>query len=275
MLKKPILLVGLIFVTITAVACGANNEKTQPDKGEGMTTESGLQYIEIEPGTGAQAKAGDLVSVHYVGTLEDGTEFDNSLNRGAPIEFVLGKGMVIQGWDEGIALMKEGGKATLVIPPELGYGAQGAGGVIPGNATLTFDVELVSVQEGPPGAPDAPTAVNEEDYTVTASGLKYYDLVEGSGDPLAPGTNVVVHYTGWLTDGTKFDSSLDRGQPFSFPLGQGRVIAGWDEGVSTMKPGTVRQLVIPPELGYGERGAGSLIPPNATLIFEVELLAGQ
>ncbi|MBE2220307.1 MAG: FKBP-type peptidyl-prolyl cis-trans isomerase [Anaerolineae bacterium] len=240
-----------------------------------MTTESGLQYIEIEPGTGTQAKAGDLVAVHYVGTMADGTEFDNSLNRGQPIEFVLGKGMVIPGWDEGVALMKEGGKATLVIPPELAYGSRGAGGVIPGNATLTFDVELVSVQEGPPGAPKAPTAVAESDYTVTASGLKYFDLVEGSGKSPVPGSNVIVHYTGWLTDGTKFDSSLDRGQPFVFPLGQRRVIAGWDEGVATMKPGGVRQLVIPPTLGYGERGAGGVIPPNATLIFEVELLGSQ
>lgn len=237
-----------------------------------MTTESGLQYIEIEPGTGEQAKVGDLVSVHYVGTLEDGTEFDNSLNRGEPIEFVLGKGMVIPGWDEGIALMKEGSKATLIIPPELGYGARGAGGVIPPNATLTFDVELVSTKPGPPGAPEAPTAVEESAYTVTPSGLKYVDLVAGSGALPVVGKNVVVHYTGWLTDGTKFDSSLDRGQPFSFPLGQQRVIAGWDEGVASMKSGTVRQLVIPPQLGYGERGAGGVIPANATLIFEVELL---
>lgn len=239
-----------------------------------MTTES-LQYIEIEPGTGEQAKAGDLVSVHYVGTLEDGTEFDNSHNRGEPIEFVLGKGMVISGWDAGIALMKEGGKATLVIPPEMAYGAQGAGGVIPGNATLTFDVELVGVKEGPPGAPEAPTAVAEEDYTITASGLKYIDLIEGAGPSPVSGANAVVHYTGWLTDGTKFDSSLDRGQPFAFPLGQRRVIAGWDEGVASMKPGGSRQLVIPPQLGYGERGAGGVIPPNATLIFEVQYLGSQ
>lgn len=238
-----------------------------------MTTENGLQYIEIEPGTGEQAKAGDIVSVHYVGTLEDGTEFDNSLNRGEPIEFALGKGMVIPGWDEGVALMKVGGKATLIIPPELAYGSRGAGGVIPPNATLTFDVELVSTKPGPPGAPEAPTAVAEADYTVTPSGLKHFDLVKGSGALPVVGSNVVVHYTGWLTNGTKFDSSLDRGQPFSFPLGQQRVIAGWDEGVASMTGGTVRQLVIPPHLGYGERGAGGVIPANATLIFEVELLA--
>jgi FKBP-type peptidyl-prolyl cis-trans isomerase len=167
--------------------------------------------------------------------------------------------------------MKKGGKAKLIIPPELGYGANGTG-PIPPNATLIFEVELVDVQPGPPGAPEAPTAVDEADYTVTDSGLKYYDLVKGDGPTPSAGDNVAVHYTGWLTDGTKFDSALDRGQPFSFPLGQGRVIAGWDEGVATMQIGTVRQLVIPPELAYGAQGAGGVIPPNATLIFEVELI---
>ena len=106
----------------------------------------------------------------------------------------------------------------------------------------------------------------------TPSGLKYTDLVVGSGAEPRPGQTAVVHYTGWLLDGTKFDSSKDRGQPFSFPLGQGRVIRGWDEGVATMRVGGTRRLTIPPELGYGARGAGGVIPPNAALAFEVELL---
>jgi len=106
----------------------------------------------------------------------------------------------------------------------------------------------------------------------TASGLKYVDLVIGTGATPKPGQTAVVHYTGWLTDGKKFDSSVDRGTPFQFVVGQGRVIKGWDEGVSTMRVGGKRKLTIPPELGYGQRGAGGVIPPNATLIFEVELL---
>lgn len=106
----------------------------------------------------------------------------------------------------------------------------------------------------------------------TGSGLKYADLVVGTGAQPKPGQVAVVHYTGWLLDGTKFDSSKDRGQPFQFPLGQGRVIKGWDEGVATMKVGGKRVLTIPPDLAYGPRGAGGVIPPNATLKFEVELL---
>lgn len=107
----------------------------------------------------------------------------------------------------------------------------------------------------------------------TASGLQYEDLKVGSGSESKSGQNVRVHYTGWLTDGKKFDSSVDRGDPFSFRLGAGMVIKGWDEGVAGMKVGGKRKLTIPPELGYGARGTpGGPIPPNATLIFEVELL---
>lgn len=106
----------------------------------------------------------------------------------------------------------------------------------------------------------------------TPSGLKYVDQTVGTGDVAVAGKNVSVHYTGWLENGKKFDSSVDRGQPFSFPLGAGRVIKGWDEGVQGMKVGGKRKLTIPSDLGYGSRGAGGVIPPNATLIFDVELL---
>ena len=107
---------------------------------------------------------------------------------------------------------------------------------------------------------------------MTDSGLKYEDLAEGDGAVAAAGQKVSVHYTGWLTDGTKFDSSVDRDQPFEFALGAGMVIRGWDEGVAGMKVGGKRKLTIPPQLGYGASGAGGVIPPNATLVFEVELL---
>jgi peptidylprolyl isomerase len=105
-----------------------------------------LEYIEVEAGTGAQAEAGKTVSVHYTGKFQDGKVFDSSVARGEPITFRLGVGQVIKGWDEGIALMKVGGKAQLVIPSALGYGERGAGGVIPPNATLVFDVELIAVK---------------------------------------------------------------------------------------------------------------------------------
>jgi FKBP-type peptidyl-prolyl cis-trans isomerase len=118
----------------------------------------------------------------------------------------------------------------------------------------------------------ASNTMSDANAVTTPSGLKYIELQEGTGATPQPKQTVVVHYTGTLEDGTKFDSSRDRGQPFSFTIGVGQVIKGWDEGLSTMKVGGRRQLIIPSELGYGSRGAGGVIPPNATLLFDVELL---
>ena len=116
------------------------------------------------------------------------------------------------------------------------------------------------------------SSATEESFVTTESGLQYTDLTEGTGAMPQRGQRVTVHYTGTLEDGTKFDSSRDRNRPFSFTIGVGQVIKGWDEGVASMRVGGRRQLTIPPELGYGARGAGGVIPPNATLIFDVELL---
>ena len=110
-----------------------------------VTTDSGLQYVVIEEGDGASPQTGQRVFVHYVGTLEDGTKFDSSRDRGRPFDFTIGQGQVIKGWDEGVGMMKVGDRRKLIIPPELGYGARGAGGVIPPNATLIFDVELLRI----------------------------------------------------------------------------------------------------------------------------------
>jgi FKBP-type peptidyl-prolyl cis-trans isomerase len=134
----------------------------------------------------------------------------------------------------------------------------------------------LAADEKTPAAPAAKepamAAAAEEKVVQTASGLRYVDLAIGAGAEAKAGDRVAVHYTGWLDDGTKFDSSVDRGTPFGFPLGAGRVIKGWDEGVAGMRVGGKRKLIIPAELGYGDRGAGGVIPPKATLTFEVELL---
>jgi peptidylprolyl isomerase len=135
--------------------------------------------------------------------------------------------------------------------------------------TLTLVSPFSAAGEGKEGEK---TPAGKENVVKTASGLEYVDLVEGKGASPKKGETVIVHYTGWLTDGKKFDSSLDRNEPFAFQIGVGQVIRGWDEGVSTMKVGGKRKLTIPPDLGYGKRGAGGVIPPNATLIFDVELL---
>ena len=225
-----------------------------------MTT---LIKTDTKLGEGAEAQAGQTVTVHYTGWLFDesaadnkGAKFDSSLDRNDPFDFPLGAGHVIEGWDVGVQGMKVGGQRTLIIPAEMGYGAQGAGDDIPPNAKLVFDVKLLSVIR-----------------------TEIIEIKKGEGAEAKAGQLVTVHYTGWLFDkhaeqnkGMKFDSSRDRNEPFDFPLGHGRVISGWDVGVQGMMVGGQRTLVIPPEMGYGRRGAGGVIPPNATLVFDVELL---
>jgi len=140
-------------------------------------------------------------------------------------------------------------------------------GIVVGAAVLAALVAACAQSQAPSGG--SGDGGNE---VTTASGLKYTDTKVGTGAEAKAGQTAVVHYTGWLTNGTKFDSSKDRGQPFSFPLGGGRVIKGWDEGVQGMKVGGSRKLTIPANLGYGAQGAGGVIPPNATLVFDVDLL---
>lgn len=139
-------------------------------------------------------------------------------------------------------------------------------------ATVSPAAQPEKIATTPPKE-DKKSPMTDADYTTTPSGLKYKDIVKGTGESPTNGQTVEVHYTGTLTDGSKFDSSRDRGQTFKFPIGVGRVIKGWDEGVGTMQIGGRRELVIPPELGYGASGAGGVIPPNATLIFDVELIS--
>ncbi len=165
----------------------------------------------------------------------------------------------------------KGQEATETASPPPGGPPPGA--AAPPAATTTTPEKPAATADKTVGGAASKTTSTTAKMTTLPSGLKYLDLKVGKGASPKPGQTVVVHYTGTLQDGTKFDSSLDRNEPFSFPLGQGKVIPGWDEGIATMKPGGRRKLVIPPGLGYGASGTpDGKIPPNATLNFDVELL---
>ena len=234
-----------------------------------ITTATGLKYIIWKKGEGDLAEKGDNVSVHYAGRLLDGSPFDDSYKRGQPFSFPLGGGRVIKGWDEGIAYLNVGDSATLIIPSELGYGAADRP-TIPANSTLIFDVQLMDVKKV---VKPVPYKTEGFDTLTTMTGLRYIRLNETDGTPVTAGSTVAVHYTGYLENGTSFDSSISRGEPISFPIGVGRVIKGWDEGIALLKVGEKARLLIPSALAYGERGAGGAIPPNADLIFDVELVS--
>ena len=272
----PFLVASLVMLA----SCGGNsegastNEDSTEQSSEQMvkTLDSGVKIEISQAGDGILPQQGQKVTVHYRGTLENGQVFDESYQRGQPISFTLGVGQVIPGWDQGIAQLSKGAKARLTIPADMAYGAMERPG-IPANSILIFDVELVDIEEAPKPIVHEPHSTEGMEAIETGSGLKVYIVEEGSGEPAAAGKTVKVHYHGMLEDGTKFDSSFERGEPIEFKLGEGRVIPGWEEGIAMLTAGTKAQLVIPSELAYGDRGAGGVIPPGATLIFDVELLS--
>jgi FKBP-type peptidyl-prolyl cis-trans isomerase len=243
-------------------------------------TAGGMYYVITQQGNGAKPNPGQTVNVNYTGKLLTGKVFDSSLNPGrTPFQFVLGKGQVIKGWDEGIGLLNAGSKATLLIPSSLAYGPGGAGGgIIPANAVLTFDVELISIAK--PHTPAMDDSIiqdymkknNISNALKTPSGLYYVVTQQGTGAKPTTGQTVTVNYTGKLLDGKVFDSSLKPGsKPFQFPLGKGNVIRGWDEGIALLNVGSKATLLIPSALAYGQQGNQG-IPGDAVLIFDVELL---
>ncbi|MEE2776802.1 MAG: FKBP-type peptidyl-prolyl cis-trans isomerase [Acidobacteriota bacterium] len=255
--RMSLAVIAAFTLTTAGVAASQDWVVTQP---------GGLSYTDVVVGDGKEAVGDAVITIHYEGFLTDGEKFDSSRDRGTPFTFVLGSGRVMEGWEIGFPGMKEGGQRRLLVPAALGYGDSGAGDVIPPGADLIFEVELLDVTVLLEPEPGMTGEVIEH-----KNGLGWVELELGTGEEAKKGSTVTVHYTGWLVDGTKFDSSRDRGQTFSFLLDGGQVIRGWDLGVAGMKVGGRRKLIIPAKLGYGKRGTGDNIPPNADLVFEVEL----
>ncbi|MBP6456375.1 MAG: FKBP-type peptidyl-prolyl cis-trans isomerase [Chitinophagaceae bacterium] len=259
-------------------------------------TASGLYYILSKNGTGARPTAGQNIKANYTGKLLDGTVFDSNTDpkfgHVDAFGFPVGQGRVIKGWDEGFQLLNKGAKATLLIPSSLAYGEREMPGSesnpkgIPANSVLVFDVELLDIEIPVDNSAAMATYLKENKLEnkvqKTASGLYYMITKKGTGENAKAGKKVTANYSGKLTDGTAFDSNVDpkfgHVQPFSFNLGQGQVIKGWDEGFQLLNKGAKATLIIPSEMAYGERampGGESNpkgIPANSILIFDVELV---
>ena len=272
-IMKKIFAVFLVLVLISGCS-----------KKEGyQTTKSGIKYVEDTVGTGTEAKAGDLVTVNYSAWIvrdnsnlfgdweKDSTKSKDLLFStkliGQPKKIVLGTNMLIKGSDGGIMGMKVGGVRTMVIPYKLAYGKEGANG-IPSNTDIKLQVKLLDVKVS--------TGSTEWGYDSTKvkstkDGLRYVILKEGVGPKPVSGQAVVMNYSGYLSNGHKFDSSFDREEAVMFRIGMNQVIPGLEEGIKLLNKGAKAKFFIPPSLAYGDRTMGE-IPPYSTLTFDVEVI---
>lgn len=262
--------------------------------------ESGLYFIELSKGSGKKPKPTDIVKVHFDVSDITGRTFYSSYKQGEPMRWEAGKDFDNKGATEALNLMSVGSKVKAIVPSSIGFGEQGRGNFVGPYSTLIYNLEMVSFQtkaqydkerENEQRLAEAEKEkaktrelgvlanyIKSNNITVkpTASGLYYIETLAGTGEKPVAGKKVKVHYTGTLlADGKKFDSSVDRGQPFEFVLGQGQVIQGWEEGIGMMKKGGKARLIIPSAIAYGPDGRMPQIPQSATLIFDVELIDFQ
>lgn len=301
-MKRMLLIAGgvavvIILVTVIAsLSVGSaikmsDGSDGSPDDPKLVEVSNGVKIREIKEGGGEACPPGAIVTVKYTGWLTNGNVFDTSANHGGSVQLDLA-GSVIAGWKHGVPGMKVGGIRKIVVAPGQGYGDQGAPPKIPPGSTLVFEVELLDYsaprRRSPPPADltklSDGTLPGAEDPGLTpigSMGLKYRDIKVGDGPEVPAGAKVLVDYIGWRLDGKMFDSTWKPGRkPFTALLkmnpntGEG-VIPGWQQGVPGMKVGGIRKLVIPPELAYGSTGYGNDIPPNSTLVFEIEVLGIQ
>ncbi|MFH0981186.1 MAG: FKBP-type peptidyl-prolyl cis-trans isomerase [Planctomycetota bacterium] len=253
--------------TQPAAATETRPATTQPIEEEGFTTtESGLKYKDLKEGEGPQAQPMDLLKMHFKGTLEDGTQFDNSYERGTPVPVRIGAKppRLIVGWEEGLATMKAGGKRVLIVPPQLGFGLRGMPPKIPANATLRFEIEVLGIEPAP-----KMTETKPEDEVTTQSGLRYVDLKVGDGASPTAESILKVRAATWAPDGTLMNTLSEREDPATVPLAQiGHPAI--KEGMMGMKAGGRRKLWVP--RSQPPTSQLSTEAPPLQMIIEVDLL---
>ena len=267
----------------------ANNIPAEP-------VEGGIYYVSEVSGAGKAPAQGEMISIHLSVNLIDGSKVFSSRDRGEPIEFEFGKKFDTEGLEKGISLMRKGGKAKIIVPSELAYGAEKRGNLVDSYSTIIYDVELVSIRSADEFRKEQDKLKRQREKEAaqledkernmikqylseqglqgapSVTGLYYIETEAGTGDQAVAGKRVKVEYTGSLFDGKVFDASSNRGEPYEFTLGQGEVIKGWDEGIARMKVGAKAILIVPSWLAYGKRGAGQDIGPDTPLRFDVELV---
>lgn len=275
-MKRNILITVLLLASILIACSKSNNDNVK-------TLPSGLTYVDNKIGDGREAKNDELVTIYFRGWLvKDSTDLyadwsndstklaykiGDSYVMGKEIKFVLSNDAFIKGSGDGIVGMKVGGVRTIIIPSKLAYGEAGMGPVPP-STDIKITVELLNVKDK---VTVEEWKIDPSELKTTESGLQYAIVEPGEGENAKDGNVVTVNYSGYLQDGTKFDSSVERDEPFSFVIGSKQVIPGWDEGIKLGKKGSKLRLVVPPELGYGDMNIGK-IPPKSTLIFDIEIL---
>lgn len=254
-------LIYLIPMFIGLVACN-QGEKT-------IETTGGLKIEILKEGSGEKPQVGDLVSVHYKGYLEDGKGFDSSVGR-EPLKFKVGMGQVIPGWDSAMLQLSKGAKAKLFIPSKMAYGAQGAGGVIPPNSNLIFEVELVDIKKIEKAVPFDTASAK---VTTLKSGVKIFVLKEGTGSLPAEGDIVKANFSGYLANGKMFMSTADYGSAETFKIGDKRTPVGLDEALRLVKKGEKARIFLPWQLAFKEHGtADGSIPPKSDLYMDFEIV---
>lgn len=259
----------LLFIAfLISIIMASCSTLKNPGTGKTYTTDEGLQITFFTLGDGPKADSGDVVSMHYIGKLENDSIFGSSYQRNQPFQFRTGKNQVIKGWDIAAQNMREGDSALLVIPPDLAYGNEQRG-PIPASATLRFMVKLVNVKKAP-----VPFDTTGAKRLKLDKGLTIYKVKEGSGQKLQKGDFAEVHYTGYFKNGEIFDSSVEREQPVVVQLGENQVIPGWEHALKNMNVGDKARVIIPPELAYGEKGYRD-IEPNTTIVMDIEVLGAK
>ncbi len=290
--KKLAFLVFLLVVGLTSLAQAQTKKAKVVPVTPFVKSPTGLLYKFHTNKEGVNAKSGDVIKMHFALSTEKDSLLRSTFKEGNPTEMPLKAGSFKGSLEEGLMMMSPGDSASFQVSADSLFTKMFNSPLPPflrKGSNVTFIIKLISAVNEEEFKKEqlkiAAEMVGKEDKTIqdfmlknnlkgtkTASGLYYVQTQVGTGAKAESGKTVSVHYTGKLLDGTKFDSSVDRGQPFEFGLGQGQVIRGWDEGIALMSIGEKGTLLIPSGLGYGARGAGGSIPPNAILLFEVELL---